>query len=96
VYAFIATPVQFWHHHKYAGSISASHSKEEKIVSKSEGKAVEANCQICSHHYSIYADDASTVFVIALTKEVAGESFPLQSIPAAPFFNSTGRGPPTV
>lgn len=96
VYAFIATPVQFWHHHKYAANISASDSKEEKTVSKSEGNAVEANCPICSHHYSVYADDSSTVFVIAVTNEVVNESFPLQSIPSALFFNLSGRGPPAV
>jgi hypothetical protein len=96
VYAFIATPVQFWHHHKSAASICTSDSKQEKTVSKSEGKTVEANCQICSHHYSVYADDASRVFVIALPNKVVNESFPLQCIPTASFFNFSGRGPPTV
>jgi hypothetical protein len=96
VYAFIATPVQFWHHHKSPASICISDTKEEKTISKSTGKTVEMNCQICSHHYSVYTGGTPTVFEIAVTVAVANESFSLQSIPAAPFFHFAGRGPPTA
>ena len=96
VYAFIATPVQFWHHHKDPGSISVSDSKQEKTISKSDSKKVEAGCQICSHHYSAYTDDASPVFVIAAPNEGIKEVFSLQAIPTAHFFNLSGRGPPSI
>jgi hypothetical protein len=96
VYVIIATPSQVWHHHTYSSSDSISHSKEEKTVSKSDANTVDANCQICSHHFSEYADDTPTVFVVAVPIEVANEDFSLQSIPSAPFFNYTGRGPPTA
>ncbi len=57
VYAFIATPVQLWHHHNIV--------KEKKEVadtkgtlSQGTGSAPESNCPVCSHKYSIYNDHA--------------------------------------
>jgi hypothetical protein len=96
VYAFIATPVQFWHHHKYEPGAIASHSTEANAISKSDVKTDDANCQICSHHYSVYTDDAPPVFATTGVSKVANESYSLQSVPTSPFFNLTGRGPPAL
>jgi hypothetical protein len=96
VYVFIATPVQFWHHHTYSSGDLISHSKEERTVSKSDANTVDANCQICSHHFSEYAGDTPIIFVVVAPIEIATGNFSLQSIPTSPFFNYTGRGPPAA
>lgn len=100
LYVFIATPVQFWHHHSYAGADTASSLKldgTQKIFSSdSSAKALEDNCQICSHHYSIYSKDDAAGFKIFNSPANSKEGFYALAIPLAPYFNSTNKGPPAL
>jgi hypothetical protein len=60
-YAFIAAPVQLWHHHKYIATVTAgpvSAAVKGDIVSPDTNSSTEANCPVCSHKYSIFANDA--------------------------------------
>ncbi len=56
LYIFIATPVQFWHHHCFNTSSSTSKTKEAKKLSSSVSNNIDSNCAICSHHYSVYTE----------------------------------------
>ena len=97
--AFIATPVQWWHHHNYAVKTTSSlqSANKAKITAPdSTNKTIEDNCQICGHHYSIYSNDAVPVFKIFSAVINPKEGFYALAIPLAPYFHSTNKGPPVV
>lgn len=99
VYAFIATPVQWWHHHTYAvitTSSLQSAGKAKIATPHSSNKTIEDNCQICGHHYSIYSNDDVSVFKIFISANNPRQGFYALAIPLAPYFNSTNKGPPAV
>ena len=98
VYAFIATPVQLWHHHTYpAKNIAASPSfDKEKITEAGNNSTIEGNCQLCSHHYSIYSNEAVPAFEIFISFINSKDGFYALAILLAPYFNSTNKGPPAV
>src|SRR5688500_48864 len=60
LYSFVSTPVQLWHHHNISESTPASTSDSAKhdTISKASDSNSEKGCQICSHKYSTYNDDA--------------------------------------
>lgn len=98
LYAFVATPVQLWHHHNYA-NIAASGSSDKKETasfSKSTGKSAEGNCKVCSHRYSTYNDGATVIFAAPLFIDKAKQAFYNTSIPSAPLHNFSNKGPPLL
>lgn len=96
LYAFVATPVQLWHHHNYANPTASgsSDNKETASFSKSTSKSAEANCQICSHQYSTYNDCTDVIFAAPVFIDNPKEGFYYNSIPLAPLFNFANKGPP--
>ena len=98
LYAFVATPVQLWHHHNYpaASSSGSSDKKETASFSTATGKSVDANCQICSHQYSTYSDGADVIFAAPVFIANAKEGYYYSSIPSAPLFNFANKGPPAL
>ena len=99
VYAFIATPVQFWHHHNYAVKTTSSLQSVDKAkitAPDADAKTIEDNCQICGHHYSIYSNDDVPVFKIFSAVFNPKEGFYALAIPLAPYFNSANKGPPSI
>lgn len=99
LYAFVATPVQFWHHHNYAAQTTVSGSSEKKeatSLSKSTGKSVEGNCQICSHQYSTYNDGSTVIFAAPVFIANAKEGFYFRVISSVPLFNLANKGPPAL
>ncbi len=98
LYAFVATPVQLWHHHNYANiAASGSSNKEETAAfSKSTGKSAESNCKVCSHQYSTYNDGATVKFAAPLFIDKAKQGFYYTSIPSTPLHNFSNKGPPAL
>lgn len=97
LYAFVATPVQLWHHHNYATVTSgASDKKETASFSKSTDKSVEANCKVCSHQYSTYNDGATVIFAAPLFSDKAKQGFYYTSVPSTPLHNFSNKGPPAL
>ncbi len=100
VYAFIATPIQIWHHHDVAASASnpamQTANKATITATAADNKTINDNCQICSHHYSIYANDAEPAFEIFISCINPKEGFYALAILLAPYFNSTNKGPPAL
>lgn len=97
VYAFIATPVQLWHHHNYdAQSISSIHPAGNKkiIATANDKKTVENDCKICSHHYSFYSNDDITSFEILRATFNPKKGFYVLTIPVSPYFTFSNKGPP--
>jgi hypothetical protein len=99
VYAFIATPVQLWHHHDYkvnTDSVKSAKEKCELTVFTSVEQPTDANCKVCSHHYSMYHHDATIELEISpliLTLKTGCYFF---SIPSASLLNSSNKGPPSA
>jgi hypothetical protein len=93
LYAFIATPVQLWHHHNIAKETKQS-AKGNRILSESKSTTADVNCPICHHQYSVYNDDVIIPAIPAVTE------FSLQNghyIPAPlhyPSFSFQNKGPP--
>lgn len=100
VYAFIATPVQWWHHHNYCTVTSVSSLQSGSAVkitaSNAANKIIENNCQICSHHYSIYSSDNVNSFKIFSSTCNPKDGLNAPAIPLAPYLNSTNKGPPSL
>jgi hypothetical protein len=99
VYAFIATPVQFWHHHSYEVNNVSDKSSKEKVefnVLKSVQQSKDANCPICFHHYSVYNDVAKILFEISDLTLSSNKEYYIFSIPLSARLNFSNRGPPAV
>lgn len=98
-YAFLATPVQLWHSHNYAVNTQKSDSTNDKkqiTFSKSTDKSIESNCQICTHHFSTYYDDATTIFSATLIIALISQGNLYTKIPLDPIFYQANKGPPTL
>jgi hypothetical protein len=96
LYAFIATPVQFWHHHAYPVSSTTSNSKEKTSVTKSPANIFDSNCKICSHHYSVAANDAVTVYFSPIIFFNTLSVFYLLKKIANPGYGQSNKGPPAI
>jgi hypothetical protein len=94
LYAFIATPVSYWHHHKSTcqDDSTAQHSKVVKI-SQLE---VDENCEICSHDYSASINDASAVYFYHITIHTTFSDFYTVKKIANPGYGQSNKGPPYV
>jgi hypothetical protein len=96
LYAFIATPVQIWHHHAYTASSASSNSKKETSVTESTAKHFDSNCKICSHDYSVSANDAVTVCFSPITFFNTFSDFYIFNKIANPDYGQSNKGPPAV
>lgn len=99
LYAFITTPVQFWHHHNNAAtSIYSLPSDDAANVAASyeDNKTIEDSCQICGHHYSIYSTTDVFHFKIITSVINPKQGFYAFATPFAPYFHSANKGPPTI
>jgi hypothetical protein len=97
IYTFVATPVQLWHqHHSETRTQSEKSSKKKHSTSFSNytQQAADTNCQICSHHYSIYSDVKFVRLEKPFLVSQPLEQFCVFSIPASPVFDFSNKGPP--
>jgi hypothetical protein len=99
MYAFIATPVQLWHQHGFETitlTDKSSKKKESTSFSNYTQQADEANCQICSHHYSIFSDVKFVRLKKPFIVSQPLEQFYVFSIPTSLIQQSSNRGPPSL
>jgi hypothetical protein len=98
LYAFIATPVQVWHHHKQIPVAGTSSTLDDKgnTVSKFTETAADVNCQICSHKYSTYSDDALIPIGSSLVLIGERNGFYSPQLISAAFFAFPNKGPPSL
>lgn len=94
LYAFIATPVSYWHHHK--NTWGKNNTEQHSQVAKKSNLVTDANCKICSHHYSVSADDAITVYFYPINfLNTFSDFYTLKRI-ANPGYGQSNKGPPVV
>jgi hypothetical protein len=98
LYAFVSTPVQLWHHHDISESTQASTSDSEKhdTISKASDSNSESSCQICSHKYSTYNDDALFPVESSLIITAAKNGHYCLPVISTPSFLLPNKGPPAL
>ena len=92
LYAFIATPVSYWHQHKKYDTSKAQ--IEQKIYAKASKTVVDANCKICSHHYAVSNNDAVVLVIPAIKKGSSLIGFCLTKNILNPGYSHSNKGPP--
>ena len=98
LYAFVTTPVQLWHHHNTTESTSAatSNSVKHNTISKTSDSNSESSCQICSHKYSTYSDDALLQVESTRILTAAKNGYYCLPFISTPSFSLTNKGPPVL
>lgn len=99
VYAFIATPIRLWHYHNYIVNTKSEKSSEQKVAPtffNSSHHAIDANCKICSHQYSVYSDATIIVFDSPSLTLQSNKEYYFFLIPSYPHFNFFNKGPPAI
>ena len=94
LYAFIATPVSYWHHHK--SFCEKNNTKQSSQIAEESNEAVDANCKICSHHYSVSANDAITYYFSPINFINTFSDFYILKRIANPGYGQSNKGPPAV
>jgi hypothetical protein len=95
IYAFVATPVQWWHHHNTTDTTS-SRNAQQAIIAKATGSTTESGCQICSHQYSTYTNDALVPFVSSLLITAAKNGYYRLPVISTRSFSLYNKGPPSL
>ncbi len=97
LYAFVTTPVQYWHQHINSDLSLTETSKEKKSnsISETSDKKNEANCKICSHKYSTYHNNALVILDSPKYLYISSEEFYYYFIPSTPIFYNSNKGPPS-
>jgi hypothetical protein len=95
LYAFIITPSLCWHQHEKTSFSSSPKQFKDSGTSYVEEDR-DSYCQVCSHHYSYYSNDAVAfqIKAVSLTRL-------LVEVPALQFYSVTRcypaeRGPPVL
>ena len=98
LYAFIATPVQLWHHHAPLAKAVQIPGKlnqvDATITIKGHNNGID--CSICSNEYAIYNNDAVALQIIKVTLRVTTNTYYLLNITAPPYTGIFNKGPPVL
>jgi transcription elongation factor Elf1 len=94
LYAFIATPVSYWHHHK-STCVDDGTEQHSQVIKKNQS-VDDANCKICSHHYSASINDAITIYFSPITIYSTFSDFYTVKKMANPGYGQSNKGPPSV
>jgi hypothetical protein len=94
LYAFIATPISFWHFHKADGN--KADKEQQSSVAKKSTTVNEAKCKICDHHYSVGLNDAITVYFSPIKFYNHFFDFYRANKIASPSYGKSNKGPPAV
>ncbi len=92
LYAFIATPVSYWHHHQTNGEQSVIEQHSQKVSNSTVEN--EANCKICSQHYSESVNDAIIIDIPPFQYRSRHRECDLLKILPDPGYNLSNKGPP--
>ena len=95
LYAFIATPVSLWHHHKLNTTIVSKEQKLQAVQQNSKNICVE-NCPVCSHQYAVFTNAGATPKFSPISLLQAFKPFYLLQNIESPCFDKTNKGPPQI
>ena len=92
LYAFVTTPVQYWHHH--SAKQKHNQSQYDRLL-QNDNSQQDANCPVCSHKYSSYSEITIIAFELCKNVAVVQFDFYLPSTITAPSFLFFNKGPPS-
>jgi hypothetical protein len=94
LYAFIATPFNYWHQHK--ANCEQNAKVQYAQVLDSSSASVDSVCKVCSHHFSVAINDAVIVdFTPFAFVTSFNESYILEKI-TNPGYGQSNKGPPSL
>jgi hypothetical protein len=98
LYTFVATPVQYWHHHKVVHGAKQTHSKssQQHLLFQNDGSQQDANCPVCSHKYASYSEISIIAFELCNDVTAAQHGYYQLSSVTAPSFPLPNKGPPVL
>ncbi|HVK46992.1 MAG TPA: hypothetical protein VM488_04100 [Pseudobacter sp.] len=99
LYLFIATPVQYWHHHASHAAAALADAQSSDHAgpgsTKIQGQHGD-HCSICAHHYAVFMEDSSMPALASLP--ILTGSYSLYRVTAiCPLLTSfSNKGPPQL
>lgn len=97
LYAFVATPVQYWHHHTIHAAKQSQHkNSQQPQLLQDDGSQQDANCPVCSHKYSSYSEIEIIAFEPCNNMPVTQLASYLLTAVTAPSFFLPNKGPPSL
>ena len=94
LYAFVTTPVSYWHHHK--NNCDKNKTERHSQIVKKSTTAIDANCKICSHDYSVSNNDAITIYFSTLSFFTSYSIFFQINNITNPGYSQSNKGPPAI
>lgn len=94
LYAFIATPVQLWHHHDVVKQSGEPGFGVLDTFTPSTDTISEGNCLICHHQYSVYNNDVIIPAIIEVAFFSSQDGYCMPKMIHIPSFSFQNRGPP--
>ena len=92
--AFIATPVSFWHHH--TNECDKYEAEQHSQIVKKSALAIDTNCEICSHHYSVANKDATNFHFSSVCFFSSYYTLHVLNKIANPGYSHSNKGPPAI
>jgi hypothetical protein len=98
VYAFLITPVQFWHHHANAGAghLASVTAAKQPLLEKAPDISNHNTCLVCSHKYAVFYDNALFPPSIAGVQYAVGYTGYQLPCLSAVAIQRPNKGPPSV
>ncbi len=94
LYAFMVTPVSYWHQHSIDSRAYAGEKQSNQV--KNVSAAVDENCKICAHHYSVAANDAIIISFSPWMAFISYDDCYFQQRITNPGYNQSNKGPPAL
>ncbi len=94
LYAFVTTPVSYWHHHN--SSCNKIEKEEHTQIVKKSSLASDGHCKICTHHYSVANNDAITIYFLSLNHFTSCDTFLQINEITNSGYSRSNKGPPAI
>jgi len=93
VYAFIAAPVQLWHHHPAEENTRTEQSSgKQPVITKANISG--EDCPVCSHRYAAYTDYYYTIAIAPPTVYISTQPDGSTSLWQVFVLHCSNKGPP--
>ncbi|MEP6712975.1 MAG: hypothetical protein ABJA37_11185 [Ferruginibacter sp.] len=96
LYLFIAMPVQYWHHCKNHPNQQANQKQSGSYISLVKSTGISHECKICSHQYTIYHSEITTIQVICIRPYINPIASPETFYIHQPLSGLSNKSPPAI
>ncbi|MEP6713775.1 MAG: hypothetical protein ABJA37_15215 [Ferruginibacter sp.] len=96
LYLFIATPVQYWHHCKNHSHQQANQKQTRAFPSFTKSGENSHECKICTHQYTLYNNDVTTIQIEYVSDYINRFAFPQTFYLQQTACGLSNKSPPVV